>query len=71
MKTAKKKIRCEACSRRIYNHEPDVVLQKLGGDGTSLHYHTRCADKATAWLASLEEPNAWLMTHRYVDGERN
>jgi hypothetical protein len=62
------KIRCNACRKRIPDHEPDVVLRRLEG-GVRHYYHTRCTRAALELVA--ETPAVWRMTVRHVEEMAN
>ena len=68
MTMSRSRIRCSGCRKRIPDHEPDVVLRRLGGGGRR-YYHTRCTGAALELVA--ETPEAWLMTVRHVEEMAN
>jgi hypothetical protein len=61
-------IKCAACKKRIPDHEPDVVLRKLGG-GIPRYYHTRCTGAALELVT--ETPDVWRMTVRHIEEMAN
>jgi hypothetical protein len=61
--SARPKIRCAACKKRIPDHEPDVVLRRL--DGECRYYHTRCTGAALELVRGA--PEVWIMSVRHVE----
>lgn len=67
---AKKKIECASCSKRIRAHEPDLMLEDLGGaGGKPRFYHERC--QGAAYAAAMERPGVYVLTVRSVDAAKN
>ena len=62
--SARTRIRCAACKKRIPQSEPDVVLRRLDGD-LRRYYHTRCTAAALELVA--EAPEVWIMSVRHVE----
>jgi hypothetical protein len=62
--SARPKIRCAACKRRIPDHEPDVELRRLD-DEQRRYYHTRCT--SAALLLVTDAPDVWVMSVRHVE----
>ncbi|MDP9476891.1 MAG: hypothetical protein M3R38_14600 [Actinomycetota bacterium] len=62
--------RIAACGRRIRAHQPDVLLEELGGGGKPLAYHERCS--GAAYEKASERPGVVrVLTIRSVDARRN
>jgi hypothetical protein len=66
--SARPKIRCAACKKRIPESEPDVELRRLDGEQRR-YYHTRCTAAALGLVT--EVPEVWLMTVRHVEEMAN
>ncbi len=66
--SARPKIRCAACKKRIPQSEPDVVLRRLDRERPR-YYHTRCTPAALDLVA--EAPEVWVMTMRHVEEMAN
>ena len=62
------RIRCSACKKRIPDHDPDVVLRRLGGEGCR-YYHTQCTGAALKLVTQV--PDVWSMTVRHVEEMAN
>jgi hypothetical protein len=66
--SARPRIRCAACKRRIPDHEPDVLLRRLDGE-QHRYYHTRCTPAALALVT--QAPDVWIMSVRHVEEMAN
>jgi hypothetical protein len=66
--SARPKIRCAACKKRIPDHEPDVELRRLDGE-QRCYYHTRCTSAALELVT--EAPDVWIMSVRHVEEMAN
>ncbi len=62
------RLRCAACKKPIPDHEPDLVLRKLGSEKLR-YYHTGCGGAAQRRI--LEDPDVWHITVRHVHEEMN
>ncbi len=69
---SKKRRRCISCGQHIPHSEPDVTLERLGGQnaGGQLHFHERCALDAYKAVVG-GDPHAWRLTHRHINPEAN
>jgi hypothetical protein len=63
------RIKCAACSKRIRNHEPDLVLRDLDNGSRDRYYHTACGP--AAYAAAAQKPSAYVLTVRHVVGIMN
>jgi hypothetical protein len=66
--SARPKIRCAACKKRIPDHEPDVEVSRLDSEQRR-YYHTRCTSAALQVVA--EAPDVWLMAVRHIEEMAN
>jgi hypothetical protein len=66
--SARPKIRCAACQKRIPDHEPDVEVRRLDSEQRR-YYHTRCTSAALQLVAGA--PDVWLMAVRHVEEMAN
>ncbi len=66
--SARPKIRCAACKKRIPDHEPDVELRRLDSERRR-YYHTRCTSAALQLMT--EAPDVWIMSVRHVEEMAN
>ena len=66
--SARPKIRCAACKKRIPDHEPDVEVRRLDS-GQHRYYHTRCTSAALQLVT--EAPDVWIMSVRHVEEMAN
>jgi hypothetical protein len=66
--SARPKIRCAACKKRIAVSEPDVELRRLDGEQRR-YYHTRCTAAALELVS--EAPDVWVMGVRHVEEMAN
>jgi hypothetical protein len=66
--SARPKIRCGACQKRIPDHEPDVEVRRLDSEQRR-YYHTRCTSAALELVT--EAPEVWIMSVRHVEEMAN
>jgi hypothetical protein len=66
--SARPKIRCAACKKRIPDHEPDVEVRRLDSEQRR-YYDTRCTSAALQLVT--EAPDVWVMSVRHVEEMAN
>ena len=66
--SARPRIRCAACKKRIAASEPDVELRRLD-DEQRRYYHTRCTAAALELVSGA--PEVWVMSVRHVEEMAN
>lgn len=65
------RVLCTGCGKRIFDHEPDLMLGEFlgGGFGEARYFHTRCGEAARQQAA---QPGAvHRLTVRHIDGKSN
>jgi hypothetical protein len=67
--SARSRIRCAACKKRIPDHEPDLILRGLENGGRPRYFHTRCGE--AAYAAVMNEPSLYRLTVRHVEEAAN
>ena len=66
--SARTRIHCAACKKRIPESEPDVELRRLDGEQRR-YYHTRCTAAALELVSGA--PDVWIMGVRHVEEMAN
>ena len=60
------RVKCAACSKRIREHEPDLILKDLDNNGArDRYYHSFC--EVAAVRAAAEKPSVYVLTVRSVE----
>jgi hypothetical protein len=66
---SRSRIKCNACKKRIPDHEPDLILRDLENEAPPRYFHTRCGE--AAYTAVTENLSAYLLTVRHVEEVAN